>query len=413
MGSSLKFLMTTNETIETEQPYFEVKGMKPICDTKRPRLDVCDVDGDIRVQGNLSTIFVVSNPNELLLEGNNIDSWNIKPYARKLDSKVMGKISTITIRGAQVSAEGLPECNRNYSIPAIVFSTGGYVGNTFHDFTDLLIPLYLTSIQFNGEVQFLVTDKRPYWAKKYRAVVQKLSNYEIIAIDHESEVLCFPRIIVGLESHKEFSIDASKSSYTMKDFRELLRSSYSLKRESVINLRNATEGTRPRLLVISRGGTRKLLNAEELAGMAERLGFEVAVEEIGENASVASQMVNSFDVLVGVHGAGLTNMVFLPENAVIIQIVPLGNMEGIARIYFEEPAKEMNLHYLEYKISINESSLLQKYSYDDPIFNDTDPYYKDGWRAFKTIFLDDQDVKLDIIRFRKVLLQALELLQRY
>nr|GLL47539.1 uncharacterized protein LOC109163084 [Ipomoea trifida] len=36
-------------------------------------------------------------------------------------------------------------CTRNHNVPAVVFSTAGYSGNLFHDFSDLLIPLYLTS----------------------------------------------------------------------------------------------------------------------------------------------------------------------------------------------------------------------------------------------------------------------------
>jgi hypothetical protein len=35
-----------------------------------------------------------------------------------------------------------------------------------------------------------------------------------------------------------------------------------------------------------------------------------------------ARLVNSADVMMGVHGAGLTNMVFLPSRAVLVQVVP-------------------------------------------------------------------------------------------
>lgn len=218
--------------------------MKQICSLSQPRSDVCEVSGDIRIHGNSSTIVVASS------QGGNIGSWSIKPYARKGDKIAMGRVRTLTIRTAQKNSDEIPQCSRNYSIPAIVFSTRGYAGNHFHDFSDVLIPLYLTSKEFNGEVQLLLTDKRSWWTNKYRTVLQKLSRYEFIDMDNENQVLCFPRIILGLKANKEFSIDTSKSSSSMKDFTKFLRNSYSLKRETAnhpsIN-DTATQG--PRLLL--------------------------------------------------------------------------------------------------------------------------------------------------------------------
>ena len=128
---------------------------------------------------------------------------------------------------------------KKISVPAILFSQGGYTGNHFHDFSDVIIPLYLTSRQYNGEVQFLITDKRPWWIAKFKAILKNLSRYELMDIDIEQEVHCFPSVIVGLKRNvKEMSIDPSKYSYSMSDFREFLRSCYSLKRVNAIKLRD-------------------------------------------------------------------------------------------------------------------------------------------------------------------------------
>jgi hypothetical protein len=61
----------------------------------------------------------------------------------------------------------------------------------------------------------------------------------------------------------------------------------------------------------------------------KKLGFEVVVS--GGTYEVASftEITNSYDVIMGVHDAGLTNMVFLPPRGVVIQIVLLGGLEFV------------------------------------------------------------------------------------
>ncbi|PKA59705.1 hypothetical protein AXF42_Ash011829 [Apostasia shenzhenica] len=85
-------------------------------------------------------------------------------------------------------------------------------------------------------------------------------------------------------------------------------------------------GGKPRLLVRLRKRSRELIYRGEVVQMAEELGFRavVAGAEVAKNITRYSSLVNSVDALLGVHGAGLTNMVFLPARAAVIQIVPWG-----------------------------------------------------------------------------------------
>nr|BAJ92970.1 predicted protein [Hordeum vulgare subsp. vulgare] len=53
---------------------------------------------------------------------------------------------------------------------------------------------------------------------------------------------------------------------------------------------------RPQILIISRGGTRKLLNLEEVVAAAEELGFNVTVAEAGADVPVFTALVNAADV---------------------------------------------------------------------------------------------------------------------
>ncbi|KAM3268781.1 alpha-1,3-arabinosyltransferase XAT2-like [Capsicum chacoense] len=213
---------------------------------------------------------------------------------------------------------------------------------------------------------------------------------------------------IGLKANKEFSINTSESSYSMMDFTKFLKNTYSLKRKFAVRLKK----NKPRLLIISRSKTRRFINIQELVTMASSLGFQVVVEETSENLANVAKKVNSFDVLMGVHGAGLTNMVFLPENADVVQIVGLG-MEWISKVDFEIPAMDMNLKYLDNKISVNESSLIQKYPLEHQVLRDppANVITPEEWVSYSKIYLDQQDVNIDVNRFRGTLLKALELLR--
>ncbi|GJU17243.1 alpha-1,3-arabinosyltransferase XAT2 [Tanacetum coccineum] len=369
-----------------------------ICNTSARRSDTCEMKGDVRIQGNSSTIYVFT-PNAKNA------SWTIKPYARKGDNGAMESVTNFTIKSVQKQAKTMPNCTQSHNVPAVVFSVAGYSGNSFHSFSDIIIPLYTTSRKFNREVQFLVVNKISHWNIKFKEVLDKLSRFEMINIDHENEVHCFPSMIVGLrkDDRKELYMDS------MMDFTNFLRSSYSLERSTAIKLtRNSSR--RPRLLIISRKQTRAFTNVNDVVLAAKELGFEVIVTEMSPNMAQVSRLVNSCDVMMGVHGAGLTNMVFLPENAVVIQVVPLGNMNWMAKTFYEEPSKAMRLKYLEYKIREGESTLIDQYPLNHQVFKDPSSIQGKGWEAYKSVYMDKQNVKLDIIRFREIFSKALELL---
>ncbi|KAK9105825.1 hypothetical protein Scep_022669 [Stephania cephalantha] len=376
-----------------------------------PRSDFCEMNGDIRIHGNSSTIFVAAPQVDVMARN---ESWRIKPYARKVDWYAMRSVTEFSVKSLAAHDSEAPKCTTNHNVPAIVFSVAGYSYNYFHAFGDILVPLFITSYQFQGEVQFLVTNSNSSWISKYKEILQKLSRYEIINIDSDNSIHCFPSMIVGLKQHEEFRVDPSKSpnGYSMKDFRKLLRRTYSLKRANAIRIQNH-QHKKPRLLMVSRKQTRLFTNKEEIVELATSLGYEVIVAEPDAmNVTRIARVVNSCDVMMGIHGAGLTNLVFLPKNAVLIQIVPLGGLKYWCDLYFGRPVLEMDIRYLEYNIREEESTLIEQYPLDHAVFKDPSSFYKQGWVALKAVYLDKQDVKLDVRRFRSTLLEALDLLRR-
>ncbi|PIN04087.1 Protein O-GlcNAc transferase [Handroanthus impetiginosus] len=172
-------------------------------------------------------------------------------------------------------------------------------------------------------------------------------------------------------------------------------------------------GTKPRLMIISRKRTRILTNEFEVSQVARKLGYEVVLAEanMSTNLTRFAQIVNSCDVLMGIHGAGLTNMIFLPDNAIVIQVVPFGGIDGFARLDFGNPAAGMNIRYLDYKIKTKESSLSQQYPIDHPVLKDPVSVRRKGWAEIRSVYLDNQNVTIDVHRFKGTLAKGLKLLR--
>ena len=101
----------------------------------------------------------------------------------------------------------------------------------------------------------------------------------------------------------------------------------------------------------------------------------------------------------------MIHFLFLKPKSVFIQIVPLGT-DWAAETNYGEPAKKLGLKYIGYKIMPQESSLYDDYGKDDPVFRDPDSLNDKGWEYTKKIYLQGQNVKLDLRRFRETLARS-------
>ncbi|KAI3754096.1 hypothetical protein L2E82_26235 [Cichorium intybus] len=193
----------------------------------------------------------------------------------------------------------------------------------------------------------------------------------------------------------------------MLEFKQFLRETYGLK------IKNAKEIDKPTLLLVSRKKSRTFENEDEMVLMMEEMGFKVVIIETKEmmNLDEFSQVVNSCNVMVGAHGAGLTNMIFLPQAAVLVQVVPYALTWASDTYHGHRPASAMGLKYLEYKIEAGESSLIRSYGPNDPIIADPDSIFSRGYEAVRAIYVDGQNLTINLSRFRATLAEALMHLQ--
>lgn len=183
------------------------------------------MQGDIRLDPNSSTIFLV-RPRPTI-SSSIITSWTVQPYPRK----GIAFVKNWTVKLAAEDDNTVPKCSKTHTHPALLFSMGGYSGNHFHDFADILVPLFSTSFHLKREVQFLASDYKPWWPSKFRGLLDRLTRHELVDINAEREVNCYNEFIAGLKFQSELVIDPlSTHSSSMRRFRQFLREAYSLER---------------------------------------------------------------------------------------------------------------------------------------------------------------------------------------
>ncbi|EER88926.1 hypothetical protein BDA96_10G331300 [Sorghum bicolor] len=381
---------------------------RPTCYNTSKRSERCAAVGDIRVDGNHSRIYISPLSRE----------WKTKPYARLHDPVAMDDVREFTLvpfgPGSPNGTVVPPLCTRNHSVPGFLFSSGGFAGNLYHDYADVLVPLFASTHHFGGEVQFLLADIKDWWADKFKPLFRQLSRYDVIDVNNDREVHCFPRIVIGSTFHRAMGIDASRSpgGETVADFKRVLRRAFKLERAVASRSGAPRRKDRPRLLIISRKSSRRFVNERAMARAAAAAKFDVRIAEPDNHTDMPNfaRLVNSADVMMGVHGAGLTNMVFLPSRAVLVQVVPFGGLEWLTRVTFKDPARDMDVTYMEYNVSLEESSLRDLYPEDHFYLKHPYDVHKKGWDAIKTVYLDKQNVRLNLTRFTRTLEQARDLL---
>ncbi|GLJ12178.1 hypothetical protein SUGI_0186050 [Cryptomeria japonica] len=167
------------------------------CDRSHYRTDVCYLRGDVRTHSKNASISLHAHIHKSTQE-------KIRPYTRKWEQSTMSTVDEITLKTGDDNDDA---CQVQHKVPAIVFSTGGYTGNVYHEFNDGLLPLYITSQHLHGQVVFVILEYHSWWVTKYGEIIRQLTNYPVIDFCKDKRVHCFPEMIVGLNIHDELSVN--------------------------------------------------------------------------------------------------------------------------------------------------------------------------------------------------------------
>jgi len=365
------------------------------CDRAHREYDICLINGPTLLDPAASTLFAVgpTQPKYFVEK--------IRPHPRKWQPQVMSQTKEVTLRAGPAAPK---TCDVVHNATAIVFSAGGYIGHFFHDFNDGLIPLFITTVQTmslsNQDVVLVIGKLEDSWVSKYGDLLGEVSKHPIVNLDKDTNTHCFNSAVVGLVYHGFLTINPKlmPGPTTLVHFHNLLDKVYGQARQLIHH-----PHARPKMVLLVRKGHvgRVLLNQDHVRAMAEDVGFDTTVFEPKVDIPVAESygLLSRSHVVVGVHGAAMTHLLFLRPGTVLIQVVPIG-LDLMSEICYGKPAKEMGLEYMEYKIGVEESSLIDKYERGNPIFKESLKLQKKSWGFVKVIYMKQQNVTLDLNRFR-------------
>ncbi|KAJ0959845.1 hypothetical protein J5N97_000445 [Dioscorea zingiberensis] len=363
------------------------------CDRSHHRTDVCYMRGDIRTDPSTSSISVYGPVPEGLSWNSTTGPERIRPYTRKWETGVMNTIDEITLRAVPPSGRAAAAaCEVDHEgVPGVVLSTGGYTGNVYHEFNDGLIPLYITTKRFEGEVVLVVLEYHSWWVTKYGTVLEKMSNYKLVDFAKDGRVHCFSELIVGLKIHGELTIDPQLimpqgSKVGIHDFQALVNQGFGNSMQPQPSKEYCCS-PKPKMAIFIRNKSRVILNLREVVRACQRAGFQVQILNPKRTTPLSEihAVLSSSQAMLAVHGAAVTHFLFMRPGSVLLQIVPLG-LDWAADEYYGEPARKLGLEYMEYKVAKHESSLSKEYDSHDPVLLIPRPLQaKDGMRPRRYI----------------------------
>ncbi|RHN55487.1 putative protein O-GlcNAc transferase [Medicago truncatula] len=333
----------------------------------------------------------------------------IQPYPLKSDKNAMSSVREVTLTSAPPKSS---QCGVTHNIPALVFNARGYNGNFYHEINDIFIPLFITinSLFHDQDVILVIVDGMTWWYQKYVDLLNAFSpNHKIINTNNLTTAHCFPSAVVGLIKHGPVTINPKllPNPKTLLDFSTFLKNAY-IKEDTPLLF--PSNNSKPLLTLVDRKGSssRVILNQEEVVKLAKEVGFNVHVLDHSKDSTMANvyRLVHSSHVLLGVHGAGLTNLFFLRQGSVVVQVVPIG-LEWASDTCYKNPSPFLGLEYVEYKVEANESSLSWDYGVDSLMVKDPKAYTEGKWEK-SIVYLKNQNVKIDLVRFKKWLMKAYE-----
>ncbi|KAH9313916.1 hypothetical protein KI387_022543, partial [Taxus chinensis] len=388
-------------TVYAKLPGSYKDGEGIVCDRSQYRTDICTIFGHVQMHAS-SGMFLLDAQDK----HNSGVEEKIRPYTRKWERSVMDIVHEVTMKSVMFPNNS-NLCDVVHNVPAIVFTTGGYTGNLYHEFNDGIIPLYITSQHLEKEVVFVIVDFHNWWLTKYDEVLKQLTQYRVINFENETKVHCFPEVTAGLFIHGELMVDSTLmfQNKSILDFRALLNHAYTP--HWFVPDKSTEADNKPRLVVLVRVGSRMILNLNEVVELAEQIGFNVTIWKPLRTTELKTtyRLLNFSHVLLGVHGAALTHLLFMRPGSVFIQVIPLGT-DWAAQTYFGEPAERMGIHYMGYNIDIQESTLSRKYDRNDLVLKNPKAVVKKGWEATKQVYLESQDVIINLSKFRRTLIYA-------
>ncbi|GAQ86368.1 Glycosyltransferase family 61 protein [Klebsormidium nitens] len=354
------------------------------CDFSSALTDVCTLQGDVRIDVTSGQIVLFSRdpqtePGEM----------GFRPHPRKWDKGLMeSQVSELPVRVVAHDDPSAPlmKCSRNNTAPGVVFSAGGYSGGPFHDFNEVFLPLFETTRGYDRNVVMLMSDLKGEWWWRdnppKRSFVGAMTEHAIRLIGLENDtysraqgVECFSNLTLGLyhslcmyDENGGFQSRAA-SGTILQEFGAYMRKGLRVPEPESSRV-FVPAGATPVVGIVQRNTTRQFLNYGELIRAAQGENFTVVpIMFEALNHPEMAQTMASLDVLVAVHGAGLSNICLMRPGGAVLQVMPYGEggSRDVTGMEYKNFAQEMELEYYEWRVPVQDSTILEQYNHRDGV----------------------------------------------
>lgn len=276
--------------------------------------------------------------------------------------------------------------------------------NYYHFIFDIFFSLFVflkNNNLLDEEPTLILRSKTPF-----DGIFNLLTNKKIKYSSRPSKIdnnVSFDSSKMYLGSDLLVNSNTNQNKYSKEDLNQLLLEF----REYITNKLslNQEENSAQNLTIIKRKNSRVILNHKELLKkLAEKeiSVKEVCLEELSFKEQV--QIMQNTKILIGAHGSGLSNILFLPKKAKAIEINPFGwgiNMykelsQYVGCSYYDVMGEHDDLFYLtkETKKIRKRKEEVEKITKDNsPIFSDYELRY----------YVREQNIKVDINKLIKLI----------
>lgn len=244
------------------------------------------------------------------------------------------------------------DCDVILDRPTVLMKLDATVNMYHHlcDFVNLYLTLHLNN-SLAGDFDVLVWDTLPYrgtfrplWRAFHRGKLRSLHELRGHKVCLREALFAFlPRMVFGMY----YNLPLVPGCHTSGVFRAFNR--HVLHRLG-IKAYQPPEGSDVRVTLLSRGTRhRRILNEKELVEAAQGLpGVQVQRVEFSHATDFLHQVqvMAHTDVLVGMHGAGLTHVLFQPDWAVLFEIFHCEDP-----VCYRDLARLRGVHYLTWENS--------------------------------------------------------------
>lgn len=301
-------------------------------------------------------------------------------------------LNFVTNEGSSAST-----CTHEVTEPTILWLRENRRGNVWHTLTEV-VELARTAdsldIEWSAARVIILDDVSYYPADTMVSTLVPLD--QVMRVKDLAEGTCFSHIVLapcGMHSplyNLAYStgLTTCKDNHYLQAFAHLAMASHGLADP------DGTLGEQFTVLMVNRQRKRRLVNFREVRASMQEVFRELNMEDKAkvvvhsfENNTLQEQMAytRNTNIMVGVHGAGLTHALFLPGDSVLIEFIPpcLAQTRGVPTFY-RNLARVNNNLYLS--------------MYGEEVWTEEDPKCTGGGRGSWT----RTDLRIDPVKFKDV-----------